>query len=131
MNRLALTVALLCSLILVPTLIISQLPSSPQIVEWTFAVAAVDPVAIGEANLLTGSREHRFEVGTLGSDQADQGTGEACPYCHVQGRIVPIRYGRPSRATLDRWKRGEIELGGCVISSDSPYSHCRACDKDF
>jgi acetoin utilization deacetylase AcuC-like enzyme len=51
--------------------------------------------------------------------------GGRCTNCG--GRIIPIIYGYPGGDMMDRYSRGEISLGGCVISIGQPRSECRSC----
>jgi hypothetical protein len=67
--------------------------------------------------------------------------GSRCPACTI-GRLIPIVYGLPFSETLDRFNRGEISLGGCVVSevfdeergvfvSANPQLSCPACGSEF
>ena len=38
---------------------------------------------------------------------------------------------RGSSNTEARKKRGEIELGGCIVSEGMPTDHCKDCGADF
>ncbi|WP_405162943.1 hypothetical protein OG203_42890 [Nocardia sp. NBC_01499] len=51
-----------------------------------------------------------------------------CPKCGAA--MTPIMYGYPSSISFDRAERGEIVLGGCVITPDSPDWACRTCRTD-
>ena len=63
--------------------------------------------------------------------------GSKCPMCEV-GRLIPIVYGMPGRGLIEQSERGEIELGGCVMSqvlhpeigltSGDPELSCPACE---
>ena len=39
----------------------------------------------------------------------------------------------PGPETIEKYKKGEVELGGCEILIDAPQPkyHCKYCDKDF
>ena len=60
--------------------------------------------------------------------------------CEV-GKLIPIVYGMPSRGLIEQSERGEIELGGCVVSqvldpeiglvSGDPELSCPACEGRF
>jgi hypothetical protein len=54
----------------------------------------------------------------------------ACPTCQ-SSEVVPIMYGLPSSEGLAAAKRGEVQLGGCVIGPASPRWYCRACGEYF
>jgi hypothetical protein len=45
-----------------------------------------------------------------------------CPECGA--RAVPIAYGEPTGDTLREAERGEVAIGGCLISEDSPHWQC-------
>ena len=53
-----------------------------------------------------------------------------CPHC---GDPKPLRiaYGYPTQRMFEALERGELALGGCVISSDSPTWRCRACRREW
>lgn len=59
---------------------------------------------------------------------ADTGAGDGsqCLECG-SGEVIPIEYGLPGKEMSDRAERGEILLGGCVVSEDSPVWHCKDC----
>ena len=63
-------------------------------------------------------------------DQVPSGDPTDCPNC---GHLEPqrIAYGYPSPEMWESMERGEIVLGGCVISSESPAWHCRQCEHDW
>lgn len=41
--------------------------------------------------------------------------------------LVPIAYGYPGPEMWEAAERGEIVLGGCMISPGQPKSRCPAC----
>lgn len=54
-------------------------------------------------------------------------TGTRCPRCGV-GRVIPIVYGLPGSELMERARRGEVSLGGCVIMPGQPQTtECRVC----
>ena len=53
-----------------------------------------------------------------------------CPDC-MSGDSVPIVYGLPGIQLHHAALRGEILLGGCVISGDDPQWICRVCGRRF
>ncbi len=46
-----------------------------------------------------------------------------CPRC--DSGSVPIAYGYPTEAAMERARRGEIVLGGCVIADENFHLHLR------
>jgi rubrerythrin len=51
-----------------------------------------------------------------------------CPRCGATVTLLPILYGYPSHETFEAYERGEIQLGGCVVTDDDPEFACPACD---
>jgi hypothetical protein len=43
--------------------------------------------------------------------------GSKCPTCKV-GKLIPIVYGMPEGELIEQSERGEVEPGGCVVSSE-------------
>jgi DNA-directed RNA polymerase subunit RPC12/RpoP len=65
--------------------------------------------------------------------------GSNCPTCKA-GKLIPIVYGMPSRELIEQSDRGEIELGGCVVTqiidhngirTNDPELHCPTCSSKF
>ncbi len=55
-----------------------------------------------------------------------------CPRCKAQEKyIIPIKYGEPRTEQLEAEKRGEIMIGGCDFSKDSPRNYCTKCKSKF
>ena len=50
---------------------------------------------------------------------------ETCSKCG--SKLIPIIYGFPNEILMEQYKAGEVELGGCVISSDDNNMHCPNC----
>ncbi|MGW0245645.1 hypothetical protein ACWDYH_03295 [Nocardia goodfellowii] len=48
-----------------------------------------------------------------------------CPRCGADG--VPIIYGFPSAAVMNKVEAGRAEMGGCVITGTEPRWACTAC----
>jgi len=46
---------------------------------------------------------------------------------HCGRPMVPIAYGMPGPELIEASGRGEVALGGCVLSPDSPAFECLAC----
>jgi hypothetical protein len=55
----------------------------------------------------------------------------ACPVCHMNDQLIPIVYGRPGRHLQHKSEKGEIFLGGCVVSANSPKFMCKRDDTQF
>ncbi|PIQ95863.1 MAG: hypothetical protein COV67_12545 [Nitrospinae bacterium CG11_big_fil_rev_8_21_14_0_20_56_8] len=53
-----------------------------------------------------------------------------CPRCRSE-ELIPILYGYPESPALDKALRGEIELGGCLVSEGNPTWKCKACGLPF
>ena len=53
-----------------------------------------------------------------------------CPRC---GERSPVRivYGYPMGDMIEASERGEIVLGGCMMSPQSPSWHCRRCGREW
>jgi hypothetical protein len=66
--------------------------------------------------------------------------GSKCPSCK-NGKLIPIVYGMPGRERMEQSERGEIGLGGCVVSevfdpesgfiSVDPELSCPKCEGRF
>ena len=52
-----------------------------------------------------------------------------CPHCG--GKLIDIVYGEPDPTTFEQAERGEIALGGCIITSESPFWQCSSCGHQF
>lgn len=52
-----------------------------------------------------------------------------CPKCGEQ--LVEIVYGRPGPELFEASERGEVILGGCLISGDGPEYRCKKCRLDY
>ena len=53
-----------------------------------------------------------------------------CPECGSED-VIPIVYGKPGTELIERADKGEVILGGCVISDDSPFNHCNGCEHEW
>lgn len=49
-----------------------------------------------------------------------------CPTCGSRD-VIPIMYGLPTDEALQRARRGELTLGGCIVDNQNPVWHCRKC----
>lgn len=52
-----------------------------------------------------------------------------CPHCG--SKVLNIQYGYPGHEMMEAAERGEILLGGCCISPDSPDCACPVCGQSF
>lgn len=52
-----------------------------------------------------------------------------CPHCG--SKVLRIQYGYPGHEMMEAAERGEILLGGCCISPDSPDYGCPTCGQPF
>ena len=57
--------------------------------------------------------------------------GKKCPECLDEKSIITIEYGFPGEEMREKYERGEIKLGGCVISEDNPEYHCNKCENEW
>ena len=57
--------------------------------------------------------------------------GKKCPECHDEGSIIEIAYGYPGEEMRDKYEKGEIKLGGCLVSEDNPNWHCNKCGHEW
>ena len=53
-----------------------------------------------------------------------------CPKCGSSANI-PIIYGRPGSELLEKAERGEVVLGGCIITPDRNLYKCKDCGTEF
>ena len=66
--------------------------------------------------------------------------GSHCPTCNA-GKLIPIVYGLPLRELMEQSERGEVKLGGCIITevfdpktgfvSGDPELYCPKCEGRF
>jgi len=61
---------------------------------------------------------------------AETGDELVCPECG-SADVVPIAYGKPGTELASAAERGEVVLGGCMVSEDSPNWHCNACGEQW
>jgi hypothetical protein len=53
-----------------------------------------------------------------------------CPSCgHAE--VIPIAYGLPGPEMQAAVERGEIALGGCIVSPENPNWRCTECEQAF
>lgn len=51
----------------------------------------------------------------------------ACTHCG--GVTLPIAYGYPGPGLFAAAERGEVALGGCMVSEGQPTRRCRDCQQ--
>ena len=55
---------------------------------------------------------------------------QKCPTCN-SWNIVPIVYGMPGADLEEQEQRGEVILGGCVVTDNDPDLCCKDCGREF
>lgn len=50
-----------------------------------------------------------------------------CPGCHREVESTPILWGLPSSDGFEAAKRGDVVLGGCLVSESDPSHICPLC----
>jgi hypothetical protein len=53
-----------------------------------------------------------------------------CPQCRGKSG-VNIVYGYPGFDLRERSERGEVHIGGCVLTEDQPDRHCTSCEHEW
>lgn len=51
---------------------------------------------------------------------------DSCPRCG-SSKVIPIQYGYPAPEAFEAAERGEIVLGGSIVSSENPEWLCASC----
>ena len=57
---------------------------------------------------------------------SDEKKTPRCPKC-AGGDVKAIVFGYPTEETMESAGAGEIELGGCIVSEQSPDWRCSSC----
>ncbi|THG33255.1 hypothetical protein [Naasia lichenicola] len=57
---------------------------------------------------------------------------DLCDVCDVCGANdwIPIVYGFPAGELFEKAGRGEVSLGGCMVTDDQPSLRCGVCGAD-
>ena len=55
--------------------------------------------------------------------------GEKCPCCG--GKLLPIVYGEPGPELFEKADKGEVILGGCIVTGLDPQKECAECGFRF
>ena len=50
-----------------------------------------------------------------------------CRACGATGEPLPIVFGYPTDELFEQARRGEVVLGGCIVSDDDPEFACAIC----
>jgi hypothetical protein len=50
-----------------------------------------------------------------------------CPHCGAK-KVVDILYGYPSDEGFEKADKGELVIGGCIVSGDNPSWQCTTCN---
>jgi len=53
-----------------------------------------------------------------------------CPKCGSRS-VAPILYGYPTEESINKAHRGELHLGGCIVSGDDPKWSCKECGEKW
>jgi hypothetical protein len=93
-----------------------------------FAVLAVFILTFGATFSVACSSEEPCEGCT--GDCAEEET-PACPECGSNENVIPIIYGYPGPELREAAERGEVFLGGCVMTGDDPLWYCKACGRKW
>jgi hypothetical protein len=74
--------------------------------------------------------DEQGDISRVDDPASEHLAGASCPRCGAAD-VRPILYGFPSSEAIDAADRGELVLGGCVVSEDDPDIACRACGLRF
>jgi hypothetical protein len=72
-----------------------------------------------------------FQIGEVELKWVKGVKSDSCPVCLQKDQLVPFNYGKPTLETLKKADRGELILGGCMVSSDFPRYRCLRDKVDF
>ena len=72
----------------------------------------------------------RTECGSWAVSEAGKRETPLCPKCG-SSEVVPIAYGMPGSELVEAYERGEVELGGCVVTDRDPEWHCKTCGHEW
>ncbi len=80
--------------------------------------------------VVTTSVSYSCECGEGTDSVAEEDETAVCPECSSENAI-PIIYGKPGQELVEKAERGEVKLGGCVVSRESPYWYCADCETEW
>lgn len=63
-----------------------------------------------------------------GCKTAPAGSSVVCPNGHSGKNVVPIVYGYPGPGLMEKYEKGEVMLGGCIVTGKDPKWYCRICE---
>lgn len=52
-----------------------------------------------------------------------------CPECG--NKMIEIVYGMPGPDTIEKYEKGMIHLGGCMVEDVNPKYHCSTCKRNY
>lgn len=52
-----------------------------------------------------------------------------CPHCN--SKLVDIIYGRPNSIMMEKAKKKEVFLGGCIVEKNNPTYYCYQCNRYY
>lgn len=52
-----------------------------------------------------------------------------CPNCNE--KLIRIVYGLPGNELMEKAKKGEVCLGGCIVLENSPKYYCKKCKRKY
>ena len=67
----------------------------------------------------------------VATDELDDFLGyePKCPNCG--SKLLEIIYGMPDSEIGEKAMKGELFLGGCMISDENPKYHCNTCERSY
>lgn len=67
----------------------------------------------------------------VATDELDDFLGyePKCPDCG--NKLVEIVYGMPGSDVIKQVEKGEVFLGGCMVSDVNPKYHCNTCERSY
>lgn len=101
----------------------ARFPSTePDALGW-WRVGVTEPIATeSDLRLVLGAVVEAIET--------DAQARPRCPACRGRNTI-PIVYGLPDHGAMERAQRGEIALGGCIVSEEQPTDECLRCGNEL
>jgi hypothetical protein len=68
------------------------------------------------------------EAGGAAEEAEGREAPPPCPECGSSEGVVPIIYGYPGEELVEAAERGEVKLGGCIVTGDDPGWYCKSCE---
>jgi hypothetical protein len=67
-----------------------------------------------------------ISMGSFSQQKSDTAMHKAvCPVCKTAKHTIPVVYGKPSAEGIRKAERGEVKLGGCIVSEHSAKHFCK------